>query len=124
MEDKNLFGIRIREKRKALGLTQKDLAERVGAKHNSVSDWEKGKNKPDPDTIERLCEVFNVSASYLLPGRIDESARSDGDILYISRPSDSMEADELRKFLHELIDQMGDDDLRLMKDLTIRMKRP
>lgn len=45
------FGEKIRDSRKAKGLTQKQLAENINAKHNSVSDWENNKNKPDPDTI-------------------------------------------------------------------------
>ncbi len=49
------FGGKIKEARKAKHFTQKQLAEKIGAKHNSVSDWENNKNKPDPDTIELLC---------------------------------------------------------------------
>lgn len=60
------FGEKIRESRKAKGLTQKQLADKIGAKHNSVSDWENNKNKPDPDTIEILCGVLSITPNYLL----------------------------------------------------------
>ena len=46
------FGQRLRKARKERGFTQKQLADLIDAKHNSVSDWENDKNKPDPDTIE------------------------------------------------------------------------
>lgn len=60
------FGGKIKEARKAKHLTQKQLAEKIGAKHNSVSDWENNKNKPDPDTIELLCGVLDITPNYLL----------------------------------------------------------
>lgn len=70
------FGSRLREARKAKQLTQKELAVQVGAKHNSVSNWENDLNKPDPDTIELLCEVLEVSADYLLPSRRAKAAET------------------------------------------------
>ena len=44
------------------------------------------------------------------------------DILYISRPSGNPTTDELRKHLHDLIDQLDDEFLRLLSDVTIRFK--
>ena len=66
------FGDKIRDSRKAKGFTQKQLAEKIGAKHNSVSDWENNKNKPDPDTIELLCGILEITPNYLLTSSSDE----------------------------------------------------
>lgn len=60
------FGKKIKDARKAKGLTQKQLAAKINAAHNSISDWENDKNKPDPDTIELLCGVLNITPNYLL----------------------------------------------------------
>lgn len=60
------FGEKIRESRKQKGLTQKQLADLIGAAHNSISDWENNKNKPDPDTIELLCGALKITPNYLL----------------------------------------------------------
>lgn len=60
------FGERLKSARKSKNLTQKELALKIGAKHNSISDWENNKNKPDPDTIELLCGVLAMSPNYLL----------------------------------------------------------
>lgn len=60
------FGEKIKEARKLKGFTQKQLATKIGAKHNSVSDWENNKNKPDPDTIELLCGILDITPNYLL----------------------------------------------------------
>ena len=60
------FGEKIRDARKSKNLTQKQLAGKIGAKHNSISDWENDKNRPDADTIELLCRVLNITPNYLL----------------------------------------------------------
>lgn len=60
------FGEKLRSARNIKGMTQKQLANLVGAKHNSVSDWENNKNRPDSDTIIHLCEVLGISPNYLL----------------------------------------------------------
>lgn len=60
------FGERLKTARKSKNLTQKELAQKVGAKHNSISDWENNKNKPDPDTIELLCGVLDMCPNYLI----------------------------------------------------------
>jgi transcriptional regulator with XRE-family HTH domain len=62
----NTFGSRLKEARKAKGFTQKQLADAIGAKHNSVSNWENDQNKPDPDTIELICGVLDIEPNYLL----------------------------------------------------------
>lgn len=60
------FGERLKSARISKKLTQKELALKIGAKHNSISDWENNKNKPDPDTIELLCGVLDMSPNYLI----------------------------------------------------------
>lgn len=62
------LGARLREARKRGGYTQKELAQKIGAKHNSVSNWENGLNMPDPATIECICNVLDITPNYLLMG--------------------------------------------------------
>lgn len=57
---------RIKELRKECKLTQKELAERCIVKQSCVSKWERGETLPDTLVIIKLCEVFQVSADYLL----------------------------------------------------------
>ena len=60
---------RIAAVRKAAGLTQEQLGERVGVTRQAVSKWESGQAVPEALTIARLCEELNVSADYVLLGR-------------------------------------------------------
>lgn len=111
-----MFGSRLKEMRKANKLTQKQLADQIGAKHNSVSDWERGYAMPDPDTIVLICEVLNVSSSYLLPSKSRNALAfvPDAEILYISHPTGDESTDKLRKQLHDYIDSLSDNELRAM----------
>lgn len=75
------FGEKIKEARKAKKLTQKQLADKIGAAHNSISDWENDKNKPDPDTIELLCGVLDMTPNYLLASTPDEFSPAEKAII-------------------------------------------
>ena len=71
------FGEKIKIARKSKKYTQKQLAEKIGAAHNSISDWENDKNKPDPDTIELLCGVLEITPNYLMNSFSDELSPKD-----------------------------------------------
>lgn len=59
-------GERIKALRTARGITQPQLADMIGATKQAVSMWEHGNNKPSRISIERMCDLFNVDADYLL----------------------------------------------------------
>lgn len=60
------FGEKILNMRKARGWNQEELADRVGVTRQAVSRWESGSAKPDADKIIVICDLFGVSADYLL----------------------------------------------------------
>lgn len=49
--------------RKKNKITQKDLAEQLGVKHNAISSWENGVNSIDIDTLFRICKIFGVTVN-------------------------------------------------------------
>ncbi|MFM9328317.1 helix-turn-helix domain-containing protein [Paenibacillus mesotrionivorans] len=58
----------LREKR---GLTQEDLANKIGISRASLSHYEKNRREPDYTTMTKLADFFHVSVDYLL-GRTSE----------------------------------------------------
>lgn len=58
------FGDKIRKARKAAGMTQRQLAEKINVSNTSISNWEKNLSRPDPDTIQHLCWALNVQPNY------------------------------------------------------------
>ena len=63
------FGEKLREVRRNMKWTQKNLAEQMGKSPATICDWEKGKARPTIDELARLAAIFNVTTDYLL-GRI------------------------------------------------------
>lgn len=51
----------ILEKRKELGLTQQELAHKLGVTDRSISRWERGTSTPDIHSLKRLSEILNIS---------------------------------------------------------------
>ena len=60
------FGEKIKTARISKHYTQRQLAELINAKHNSISDWEKDNSNPDIDTEELICGVLDLSPGYLM----------------------------------------------------------
>lgn len=58
---------RIKEARKAAGLTQKELASKLGVKHSAVSKYEQGRVvNLKRETIAKIAAVLNVKPSWLM----------------------------------------------------------
>lgn len=57
---------RIRALRQQRGWRQEDLARALNLRDNSISRYELEQRQLDPTTIHALCDLFNVSADYLL----------------------------------------------------------
>ncbi|MBQ8134688.1 MAG: helix-turn-helix transcriptional regulator [Clostridia bacterium] len=63
---KNYVGSKIKELRKRSGMTQAELAGKLGISSSAVGMYEQGRREPDNDTMLRLCNVFDISADDLL----------------------------------------------------------
>lgn len=60
-----MIGKRLKEVRKIKGLTQTELAERVGVSLSTVKKWELDLNEPNSDKLIALALTLNVSTDYL-----------------------------------------------------------
>lgn len=69
----NKIGNFIAEKRKEKGLTQKELAEKIGVTDKAVSKWERGLGCPDVSILEVLASTLDVSILEILKGRTIEN---------------------------------------------------
>lgn len=70
MSENTKFGDILVLLRKEKGLTQKDLADKLGVTDKAVSRWETGKNYPDIEVLKKLANVMEVSVDDLLEGDI------------------------------------------------------
>ena len=85
------IGKYIAGKRKALGMTQKQLAEKLNMSDKSVSKWERGICLPDVSVYMELCEILGISINEFLAGEdIDAEnveKKSEDNIIKVTKDS-------------------------------------
>ena len=59
---------RIQSLRKTKGISQEELADKVGVSRQAVSKWESGQSAPDLEKIIIMSECFGVTTDYILKG--------------------------------------------------------
>lgn len=67
------LGERISKLRKEKGWTQNDLANRLYVADKTISSWESNRTEPSLETIIKLSELFDCSASYLIYGDTEKN---------------------------------------------------
>lgn len=72
------IGRKIAERRKALQLTQNELAERVGVSFQAVSSWEREEYAPDIEKLPRLARALVTSVAFLLEEQSAEGRPEEG----------------------------------------------
>ncbi len=61
-----MFAQRLKELRKEHGLSQVALASQLGISQQAVGKWENARSTPDPATLNRLADIFQVTVDFLL----------------------------------------------------------
>ncbi|WP_422071402.1 helix-turn-helix domain-containing protein [Tranquillimonas rosea] len=112
------FGDRLADARQAVGMTQEELARRLGVKLTTLQKWENDIAEPRANRLSMLAGLLNVSLRWLLTGEGDGLAHPDeatplpGDVATIMT--------EMRQLQSELV-RMSDRLGRLEKRLKTAM---
>lgn len=85
MDIKKNFGKKVRELRLSYGLTQEELAEKIGISPKSLSQIELGGNFVSADTLELICKTLNITPDILFNFEKMECSEEDlmGEIVNI-----------------------------------------
>ena len=86
------------ELRKQSGISQEELADKIGVSRQAVSKWERAEASPDTDNLILLAKIYNVSLDDII---------SEEDIT---------EAEKVEKVEAEVVDEDEDDDDKMQKD--------
>lgn len=73
---KETFGNMVAALRKAKGMTQLELAEKMGVTDKAVSKWERDLSFPDVSSIPKLAEILEVSVDELMQVKADTKENS------------------------------------------------
>lgn len=100
------FSERLKKLRKEAGLTQVDVAEKLGISQPAYASWERGVKKPTQENLIKLSKILYVSVDYLL-GNTESEQTSDvlEDIELLFRMnSKDLTKEEKEIFKRELIE--------------------
>ncbi len=74
-------GTRLRNRREALQVSQRELARRIGVRQATISDIERGQLKnPGINIIRRLAQILGVTTDYLIGMYEEENKESSKEI--------------------------------------------
>ena len=95
------FGQFIAQRRKELGMTQKDLADKLCVTDKAVSKWETGKGCPDVKLLEALAQTLEVSLVELIRGerQLTDHLTVDEAAAVVSQAMDHSERITARRYL-------------------------
>lgn len=111
---------KISQRRKLQGLTQTELAERVGITQPFLAEIEKGRKRPSLEVLEKLCDRLGCSADYLLgiPPNRQYQALQENEL-----PPSLLSRGITAQMLEEIASRnISEDELRLAITLAQTMK--
>lgn len=100
------FSERLKKLRKDAGLTQVDVAEKLGISQPAYASWERGRKKPTQDNLVKIAQVLNVSVDYLVGNLEEKSDALDNIELLFRMNSKGLSNEEKEIFRKELIQFM------------------
>jgi putative transcriptional regulator len=100
------FSERLKDLRKQAGLTQVDVAEKLGISQPAYASWERGAKKPTQDNLVKIAQILNVSVDYLVGNSEEKADVLDNIELLFRMNSKGLSKEEKAVFKKELIEFM------------------
>lgn len=100
------FSERLKDLRKQAGLTQVDVAEKLGISQPAYASWERGFKKPTQENLVKIAQILNVSVDYLVGNSEEKADELDNIGLLFRMNSKGLTDEEKAVFKKELIEFM------------------
>lgn len=103
------FSERIKCLRKEKGLTQRDMASKLGMTVSGYGYYEQGRNEPSTDVIVQIADILEVSTDYLLKGKLEPDYREqakeilDDPNALIAGRDGNIDAETMLKAIEEIL---------------------
>jgi transcriptional regulator with XRE-family HTH domain len=98
-EKRAIVATRIREARKAAGLSQGQVAKMLGLQRPSVSEIEAGNRRVSADEIARLAELFDVRPGWLIGEGAQRADPRDAKLQLAARELGKLKPEDLERLL-------------------------
>lgn len=95
------LGERLKKLRDDRELEQKDVANMIGVRNNTLSQYESNDRKPDYDTLQKLASIYNVTLDYLITGKeYDKEEKANSNLFFFDKDELSeQDIDEIKKHI-------------------------
>ena len=100
------FSERLKNLRKEVGLTQVDVAGKLGISQQAYASWERGVKKPTQENLVKIAQIMNVSVDYLVGNSEKRTDELDNIELLFRMNSRGLTEEEKKVFRKELIEFM------------------
>lgn len=100
------FSERLKKLRKDTGLTQVDVASKLGISQQAYASWERGIKKPTQENLVKIAQVLDVTVDYLVGNSEEKTDELDNIELLFRMNSKGLTEEEKKVFRKELIDFM------------------
>lgn len=99
-KNKILIGKILKETRSSLGLTQEEVAEKLGLAPRYISDIERDKTKGSIDTLVKLCNIYHITPTYVLQDYLNsEDVKLDSGLIGFYQLAEA-DKDLVRQLIH------------------------
>lgn len=114
---------RIKELRKALGLTQQKFADRLGIKQNTVAQYEIGRNEPIDTVINLIVREFNVNEVWLRTGEGEMFIQVSRDEQITDFVADILknEDDSFKRRFVAMLSQLSESDWEVLEKMALSL---
>ena len=100
------FSERLKNLRKEVGLTQVDVAGKLGISQQAYASWERGVKKPTQENLVKIAQTLKVSVDYLVGNSEEKADELDNIELLFRMNSKGLTDEEKKVFKKELIEFM------------------
>lgn len=102
-DDQKLMGLRLKEAREVLGLTQEQAAAALGVQRTSVTSMEQGKRNVSASELAKLSNIYRRSVEWLL-GREESSTVEGSALLRATKGLSDSDKEKVLRFAQFLAD--------------------
>lgn len=116
---------RIKALRKALSLTQQEMADRIGIKRNTIANYETGRNAPVDSVLALICREFNVNEQWLKTGKGEMFIKlsKDEEIATFVGKTLSGESDNFKKRFISMLAHLNETEWEVLERMVEELKK-
>lgn len=93
----SVFSDRVNDLMKKMGLSQKELAMKIGVTESAMSYYAKGLRTPRSDVLTRIAKELGTTTDYLLGTSDSMITSEDKDLLYLQRNLQKLDHEKLKR---------------------------